>query len=302
MSRPRQVIPGSFLLITRRCTQRQFLLRPDRETNNAFAYCLAEAAERFDIDVLLSVAESNHHHTIIYDRHGRYPLFMEHFHRTLAKCINAYRRRRENLWASDVPCATRLLSSSAVIAKLIYVASNPVKDSLVERATQWPGHNGYRMLLGTRALRAQRPRFFFKTDGHMPAEVTLRLTIPAELGTPDDVITRVRDGVEHIEASHRANRARNGKRVFGRRAILKQSVRNSPASSAPSRRLNPHFAGPRDVRIPALIAYRQFLADYRIARADWISGCVIPRFPAGTYWLARFAPLTHPTVQLRPLF
>jgi hypothetical protein len=27
-------------MITRRCTQRRFLLRPDRETNNAFTYCL----------------------------------------------------------------------------------------------------------------------------------------------------------------------------------------------------------------------------------------------------------------------
>jgi len=33
-------------MITRRCTQRQFLMRPDDETNNAFIYCLAEAASR----------------------------------------------------------------------------------------------------------------------------------------------------------------------------------------------------------------------------------------------------------------
>src|SRR5215212_10204097 len=46
MSLPRQVLPGQFYLITRRCTQRQFLLRPDRDTNNAFTYCLIEAAQR----------------------------------------------------------------------------------------------------------------------------------------------------------------------------------------------------------------------------------------------------------------
>jgi len=37
---PRPVLPRQFYLITRRCTQRQLLLRPDRETNNAFTYCL----------------------------------------------------------------------------------------------------------------------------------------------------------------------------------------------------------------------------------------------------------------------
>src|ERR1700759_3787741 len=50
MSLPRQVIPGRFYMITRRCTQRQFLLRPDEQTNNAFLYCLAEAAQRCDVD------------------------------------------------------------------------------------------------------------------------------------------------------------------------------------------------------------------------------------------------------------
>jgi triacylglycerol lipase len=36
-------------MITRRCTQRQFLLRPDPATNNAFVYCLAVAAQRAGI-------------------------------------------------------------------------------------------------------------------------------------------------------------------------------------------------------------------------------------------------------------
>jgi len=33
-------------LITRRCIHRQFLLRPDEATNNAFLYCLMHAALR----------------------------------------------------------------------------------------------------------------------------------------------------------------------------------------------------------------------------------------------------------------
>ena len=67
MSRPRQVLPNSFYLITRRCTQRQFLLRPDEETNNAYLYCLIEAAQRFSIELVMMCAMSNHHHTIVFD-------------------------------------------------------------------------------------------------------------------------------------------------------------------------------------------------------------------------------------------
>jgi hypothetical protein len=58
---PRQVLPRQFYLITRRCSQRLFLLRPDPATNNAFLYCLIAAALRCEIAVLLPCAMSNHH-------------------------------------------------------------------------------------------------------------------------------------------------------------------------------------------------------------------------------------------------
>jgi len=73
MPRPREVLPGRTYRITRRCTQRQFLLRPDPETNNAFIYCLAVAAQRADVEVIFTAAQSNHHHTGIYDPKGTYP-------------------------------------------------------------------------------------------------------------------------------------------------------------------------------------------------------------------------------------
>jgi hypothetical protein len=288
MSRPRQVLPGQFYLLTRRCTQRQFLLRPDPETNNAFAYCLAEAAQRFDIDVVLPMAEANHHHTALFDRHGRVPQFVEHFHKMLARCQNARLGRWENLWAAEEVCITRLLDRDAVIDKLVYAASNPVKDLLVERATQWPGTNGYRLLLARTPLRARRPRHFFRDDGVMPAEVTLALVIPPELGPADAVIAEVQAGVAEVERVMREHRARSGARVMGRRSILAQSWRASPTSREPRRTLRPRFAGATAVRVPALVAFREFLAAYRDARRRWLAGTP-SLFPPGTYWLARFA-------------
>ena len=44
MTAPRQVTPGSIYLVTRRCTQRQFLLKPSRAVNEVFLYILALAA------------------------------------------------------------------------------------------------------------------------------------------------------------------------------------------------------------------------------------------------------------------
>jgi putative transposase len=85
MSMPRRIIPGGVYMVTRRCTQRQFLLRPDRETTNAFIYCLTLAAHRTEMRVLAFLAHSNHHHTIGVDTHGRMPEFLETFNKLVAK-------------------------------------------------------------------------------------------------------------------------------------------------------------------------------------------------------------------------
>jgi len=162
---PRQVVPGWMYMLTRRCTQRQFLLRPDPQTNNAFIYCLAEAAARFDIEVILPVAMSNHHHTNLYDRYGNVIEFVEHFHKMLAKCMNAFRGRWENFWSSESVSIVRLVDVADAIDKIVYAATNPVKDGLVERAQDWPGVNGLSALLDRRVLEATRPPFFFREDG-----------------------------------------------------------------------------------------------------------------------------------------
>jgi hypothetical protein len=47
-------------MLTRRCAQHTFLLRPDGATNSAFLYCLVLAAIKFDVDVLFTLAESTH--------------------------------------------------------------------------------------------------------------------------------------------------------------------------------------------------------------------------------------------------
>ena len=95
MTLPRQVVPGRDYKITRRCSERRFFLRPDEETTNAFVYCLALAATRANVQVMFSLAMSNHHHTGIHDPDGNFPIFTEHFHGLLARCQNAHLGRFE---------------------------------------------------------------------------------------------------------------------------------------------------------------------------------------------------------------
>jgi REP element-mobilizing transposase RayT len=286
---PRQVMPGQFYLITRRCTQRQFLLRPDPATNNAFLYCLIHAAQRSEVDVLLPCAMSNHYHVVIYDRAGRYPELIEHFHKLLARSQNALRGRWENFWSSEQTCVVRLADREAVLDKLAYTAANPVLDHLVERVHHWPGVNGLSALLQGRRLRVTRPLHFFRSDGPMPDDLDMTLTLPPELGPGEAVRAELRDRVKRIEAERAAERRRTGGRVLGRRAVLAQSWRDAPGSCEPRRNLRPQVASRSPwARIEALLRNRAFIRDYADARARWRDG-VAAVFPPGTYWLQRFA-------------
>jgi hypothetical protein len=263
-------------------------MRPDAETNNAFIYCLAVAANRCHVDVLLTVAESNHHHTVIFDREGRCPEFVEHFHKLFARSQNALRGRWENFWAAEEPCITRLLDREAVLDKLVYAATNPVKDGLVDRVHHWPGVNTYRNLVSGREIHARRPLHFFRDSGPMPEVVILVMAIPPELEGSHDVIAELRSRVQAFERRAAEERARTGRSVVGRRAVLAQPWSDSPMSRERRRTLRPRFAGSAVVRVMALAAYRAFVAAYRNARRRWLSR-VPSVFPEGTYWLSRFA-------------
>jgi putative transposase len=286
---PRQVLPRQFYLITRRCSRREFLLRPDPATNNAFMYCLINAALRCEIDVLLPCVMSNHYHAVIYDRAGRYPEFIEHVHKLVARSQNALRGRWENLWSSEQTCVVKLVGREAVMDKLVYTATNPVADHLVERAHQWPGVNGLAALLSGRAIRATRPLHFFRADGAMPEAVELALTLPPELGPADAVLAELRERVRMVEVESAAQRYRTGARVLGRRAVLAQSWRDRPASVEPRRNLRPGVASrSKWARIEALLRNRLFAIEYGSARERWRDGAATV-FPPGTYWLQRFA-------------
>jgi putative transposase len=277
------------LFITRRCTQRQFLLRPDDETNNAFVYVLAEAARRFEIDVVLSQMMSNHHHTVAYDPHGNEVEFREHFHKMMAKSQNALRGRWENLWAAEEPCTIEVVTADDLLEKLVYTATNPVKDDLVENVKSWPGPKFVAALLSGRAMRAHRPKHFFREDGSMPEEIELVLKLPDHFEGKAEFLATLERRIGEEEEKFARERQLAGKRVIGRRTLLRQSWRDSPTTFEPRRGLRPRVAArSKWVRIAALQRNKTWEAEYRAARLDWLAGLPV-EFPYGTYWLRRFA-------------
>ena len=279
-------------MITRRCTQRQFLMRPDPETNNAFIYCLAVAAQRAGIEVIFTAAQSNHHHTGIHDPKGNYPEFIEHFHKLLAKSMNCLRGRRENFWSSEQTSVLRLVDRNDVLDKMVYALTNPAKDNLVAAVKDWPGANSLDAMVTGRPLTAHRPAHFFREDGPMPDTVTLSISRPVEFADMDaeDYRVLLTSRVQAAEATAADKRYANGVGVLGRQRILHQNWRDSPTSPEPRRNLAPRVAAKNKwSRIEALLRNKLFRVSYAQAFNAFKAGVKDVLFPAGTYWLRRFA-------------
>jgi REP element-mobilizing transposase RayT len=140
---PRRIVPGDIHHVTRRCSRREFLLVPDDVTKKIVEYCLAEAAGRFKVGLIAWCVMSNHYHAVLHDPKGNLPAFLEHFHKMVAKAMNARWDRWENFWSTEETCVTRLVSDQDVFDAVVYVLANPLAADLVAAGTgrslsRWP--------------------------------------------------------------------------------------------------------------------------------------------------------------------
>ena len=269
-----------------------FLLRPDDITNATFAYCLAEAAQRYKVPIVLPLAMTNHEHIVLDDPDCRQSEFMAHFHKLVAKAVNAHRGRRENLWSVEPPCMVELGDTEALIRKLIYVATNPVTAGLVSKVEDWPGFSGVQAFLDDEPIVTHRPAHYFDEDGDMPETVILKLEIPRRFGDPHWIRERVRQGIKEVEAECAAKLRRAKKRVLGAAGVKAQRWWSCPNSRRQRGGIRPRVAAKwLWRRLELLDRNEQFQKDYRAAYAAWRAGEPAV-FPAGTYWLARFANVT----------
>lgn len=285
VSAPREILPGRSYLLTRRCTQRQFLLKPSRRTNQLVRYCLAVAAVKTGVLLHAVCFMSNHWHGVVTDPFARLPEFLEHFHRLLAKAQNASLGRWENLWSSDKTSVVLLVSDDDVLEKMAYTIANPTAAGLVRSPREWPGVITTR--IGERNS-VDMPDIFFDPGGPLPERARLEFTRPpiypqldeAQLGRhlARAVERRVREAREAL--------VRQGRKFLGAKVVLQQPFDAVPNTLEPRRNPNPRIAANHTPeRVRAIRSLLQFLRDYRAAWNAWRCGNREQIFPAGTYAL-----------------
>jgi putative transposase len=283
MTAPRQVLPGTTYLVTRRCSQRQFLLRPSKTTNELFLFLLAVAAQRYGIAVHAFCVLSNHFHLVVTDPGARLPAFHQFLDALVARAVNALLGRWEAFWAPDSYSAVALASPEDVVDKAAYALANPVAGGLVRSARSWPGLWSAPELLGGEAIVARRPEHFFDPKGVLPQTATLELTAPPGFESAQAFRERL---CAALAAREEKGRVERRGQFLGVARVLAQRPTSKPGDVEPRRTLNPRVAA-RDKwkRLEVLGRLLDFLRTYRAAWKARCEGAAGVIFPAGTYLL-----------------
>ncbi|HYG70353.1 MAG TPA: hypothetical protein VD838_21930 [Anaeromyxobacteraceae bacterium] len=296
MTAPRQILPGTTYLITRRCFQRFLLLRPSPMTTAIFHYALAVAAARTAVLVHAFCVLSNHLHLVVTDPDARLPEFERQLNSLVARAMNVHLGRSETFWAPASYSAVALLTPDDIVNKVAYVLANPVAAGLVPEARAWPGAWSAPELLGDGRIEAPRPEIFFRRNGRMPPSAELALTVPPGFESVAAFRASVVAALEALERAARVDENGRPRTFLGVPRILAQSPFSTPRSVEPRGGLKPRIAShDRWKRVEALARLATFVDAYRRAFAVRRSGGVAI-FPAGTYWMrvahgaACFAP------------
>jgi len=285
MSRPRPIISGTTYIVTRRTTQRQFLLKPTALTMQIFKYCVGLAALLTGVRVHAICVLSNHWHAVVTDVEGHIPAFARFVHKYVAKAVNASLGRFENLWSSERVSYVRLEDADAVMRKMAYTVLNPVSARLVRTRSKWPGVMGY---LPEHTEVVMRPAVFFRENGSTPKSVELQFVPPP--CAMNDVDAFYGELEEQLDSEEKRLRDEAGGDFLGVRTIMQQDVYDTPTSFDKRRGVSPRVATRNKwLRIEALQRLKAFVDHYRQAYLAWRAGDRDVEFPVGTYGLRVWA-------------
>jgi REP element-mobilizing transposase RayT len=286
MTLPRQVLAGTCYLVTRRCSERRFFLRPSRITNEIFGFVLAVAANRYGIRVHAYCVLSNHFHLVVTDPNAKLPLFHRDLDGLVARAVNASLGRWESFWDPDSYSAVRLETPEDVLRKMVYALANPVAAGLVRRGRDWPGLRSDPCLIGE-TVTFERPKGFFREEGPLPSTVRLQLHPPQAFDEDESFVDTLRRGLADAEDRAAAALADEGGSFVGVHRVLAQKPRARPAPEEPRRALSPRVACRNKWgRMQALLRLADFVRGHREALQAWRAGRRDALFPPGT-WLMR---------------
>ncbi len=283
---------------TYNCIDRMFLLKPSKKVNHIVGACLGRALKKYPVRLHSFTTNINHLEIIFSLIQGllnNASAFLQYFAGHLAREMNRLLGREGHFW-SERARVEEIISDAKAEKLLGYGACNPVKDGLVDKASDWQGFSTNEALGKGRKLVFEyenRTKWWNSGADHKPVD-------------PKKYMEQVEVVLHTIPSWKKLSRNRRQKRfcqiihnheTLARRERLAEGImqvkgmkriqRESPFSK-PRR---PRKRTPQPLcHTDTITEYKAYEAEYkeiaqahRIASAAYRSGCFEVEFPPGTF-------------------
>ncbi|MCH9648239.1 MAG: transposase [Deltaproteobacteria bacterium] len=283
--------------ITHRCLAGMFLLRPSKRLNSIVTGVLARAQQKHEIRIHACSYLSNHGHLLISAKSQKQiSSFMEFVSSNIAREVNLLHKWKTRFWAKPYTGIPVVGRDAIQIERLKYILSQGTKEGLVDSPKNWPGINAAKALANGQNLegiwvnrtalhKARRklgPEKAHAID--FEEELTLELSpLPCWIHLePEKRQKEVQGLIKEIEEEATAHRRREGTRLVGRRAVLRQDPHHRPDNLKTSPAPKVH-AENKTLREQFFQAYRLFTEAFRRAAEKLREGDLTVEFPIGSF-------------------
>lgn len=282
------MLPNQYIHASPRISHRRHLLKPCRETNEAFKYLLGYCANKHNMVVYSACLMPTHYHLVMNDRDGQHPKFFMDFNRMLADFIQKKYGIDGNVFSPKPPRVV-CLAPEGVLDKIAYTLASPVIGGGSRNVHEWPGFRTRVDEMGQRVIRARRPKQFAHRK-NLPEEVMLALGFPpaleAHYGSREAVVAEVNAATKKYVASarraiknkgwtylgkHRAPKVDHLKQAAGWEVFDRKSYRLSTVGLS------------KEAADKAWEALRNWTARYHSTRLRFLEGARSVLWPYGTW-------------------
>ena len=297
MGRPlRCHAPNTDYLVTSRCHQARFLLRPDPAVNEAVLEWLTRAQRAYPgVELFGLCVMSNHLHLLVRDTRGELAAWASYLLGNLARSLNALRQRCGVVFERRYS-AEPVLDDAALLDRLAYLVTNPVSAGLCTQSRHWPGlrlwsrageperrevswvgRPAYRSACYRARQRGQAPP---DPDGFRVGGRLVIWPLPTQRGSEGS--GEMAEAIAARERELAAERRGSGRPALTRRQVLAQDWRGAPRHPKRSPRPACHTTE-RGLRQAFLEGLREFVGAFREASAQWRLGIRHVAFPPWSY-------------------
>ncbi len=291
MTKPRRHIAGQVAMLTRRCSERRYFLRPDDYINKVAPFEVGKAANKHGQKVYGAMAMSNHVHFIVGDTTGERSKFMQDSMSGIARARNSDLLRTGHFWEAGSYGDTVLLDCDSLERKLLYVWLNPVMAGLVERAEDWPGFKILPRHWGEKITIEKPGRFYGRANPDV-VEFVPQPPPGYEGKSLEEIKKHFEERLRIAEDEIAELRREHEETCRGADAVKEVDPFDSPTTKAPFRTINPRFATRNaELMASAKADYKAFCDRHETLRQRWVKGTKNLRFPCGTVQLRRCAPI-----------